>query len=394
MKALATLRAAGDEVLALARAVAGGDAPDADALGESVLLAPLRGAPHDPVHHAEGDPLTHTALVVEALVALPGFRALGPRSRLSLALAALLHDVAKPETAVVDGGRVSHPNHAPRGARRARAALYAAGLEASVREAAASLCARHMQPHHALASRPDDVALLRWAAGASLEVPLELLLQLCEADTLGRRTMTADGPAAPTSAEGALLLREFAREHDLLERPFPFPDASTRLACCRDRARDPRYTVNEPERGPLVTVLSGLPGSGKSTRARELEAAGAARASVEDLMDAGLDRGTAVQRAKETLRQALRDGRDAVWDATMLTRQIRRSVVSLAEDYGARTRILAIEVDAGERRARTLARGGDLPDRALADMLHAWSVPTHDEALLVEGRPARLRPDE
>ena len=60
-----------------------------------------------------------------------------------------------------------------------------------------------------------------------------------------------------------------------------------------------------------MSVLSGLPGSGKSTRARELEASGAVRIGVEELIGTGLDRGTAVQRAKETLREALENGRQS-----------------------------------------------------------------------------------
>ena len=139
-----------------------------------------------------------------------------------------------------------------------------------------------------------------------------------------------------------------------------------------------------------MTVLSGLPASGKSTLARAMEAEGAARISVEDRLDAGEERGRAVQDAKEALRAALREGRDAVWDATMLTRTLRRQVLGLAEKYGARTRILAVELPETERAARNAARDRPVPDDAVAGMLRAWEMPTADEALWVEGRPARL----
>ena len=383
MSALATLRREGEDVLALAGRVARGDVPTADELADAAALAPMRGAPHDPVHHAEGDPLMHTCMVAEALVRLPGYADLAAPRRLVLALAALLHDVAKPETAQVVDARVSHPNHAPRGARRARAALYAAGLDAGLREGVAGLVRRHMQPHHALRSRANDAALLRWMAAASLEVPVGMLLMLAEADARGRRASSAD--------DSASLLTGFAAEHDLLERPWEFADRPARLDCCRDGSRDPRYPSGVPETGPLVTILSGLPGSGKSTLARELESGGTERISVEDLIREGLDRGTAVQRAKERLRQALRDGRDALWDATMLTRAPRRQLVGLAEGYGARTRLLCVELPADERAARDAAREhGGVPDPAVASMLHSWEVPTFDEALIVEGRPERV----
>ena len=379
MSALAALRREGEEVVALAERVSTGEVPSHDELAAAAMLAPMRGAPHDPVHHAEGDPLVHTAMVVGELVRLPEFDALDEPRRLALSLAALLHDSSKPATAQVVDGRVSHPNHAPRGARAARAVLYAAGVEPAVREAAAALCRRHMQPHHALGRGANDTALLRWMAAVSLEVPVRLLLMLAEADARGRVAAKAD--------DSALLLRAFAEEHDLPERPWPFADRTARLECCRDADRDPRFPTGAPEEGPLVTVLSGLPATGKSTLAREAKAE---RISVEDMLDAGEERGRAVQAAKERLRQALREGRDAVWDATMLTRPLRRQVVALAESYRARCRIVNVELPDAERARRNCERARPVPDAVVADMLRAWELPTFDEALIVEGRPDRI----
>ncbi|MEM8662778.1 MAG: hypothetical protein AAGF49_01485, partial [Pseudomonadota bacterium] len=130
---LADHRAAGEELIALCDEICGAGVPPLGALAQARLLAPMKGAAHDPVHHAEGDPLVHTHMVVEALLALEEFGALKAHERQVMVLAALLHDSAKPETAVVVDGRVSHPSHAPRGARKARAALYAAGLDPSLR---------------------------------------------------------------------------------------------------------------------------------------------------------------------------------------------------------------------------------------------------------------------
>src|SRR5690349_4051335 len=72
-------------------------------LARYTWLHDLADTPQDPYYHAEGDVLTHTRLVAEALVALPAWQALTPPARAVLLAAALLHDVAKPICTEVDG---------------------------------------------------------------------------------------------------------------------------------------------------------------------------------------------------------------------------------------------------------------------------------------------------
>ena len=378
MSPLAALRREGEEVVSLARRILDGEDLRASELAGASLLAPMVGAPHDPVHHAEGDPATHTAMVVRGTVDHPAFDGLPGPHRFALVLAALLHDCAKPETTDVVDGRVGHPGHSSRGAKKARSSLYAAGVDPWVREAVATLCRRHMQPHHAL-ERGDDVSLLRWVAAISVEVPFRLLTVLAHADATGR--LPARNPEVPA------LLEAFAEEHGVLDGPWEFADANARRSCFRDEDRDPRWPTGVPEEGPTLTVTSGLPGSGKSTFARAVEADGGVRLSVEDAMDRGVERGTAVQECKERLRVALREGRDVVWDATMVTRPMRGGVLGIGESYGARTRIVSVEVPESERHARNAARREPVPDAAVVGMIRSWDVPTYDEALDVEGRP-------
>src|SRR5919205_148963 len=70
-------------------------------------LHELAGTPQDPRYHAEGDVLTHTRMVAEALVELPAWRELAPVTHAVLFGAALLHDVAKPICTEIDAhGRI------------------------------------------------------------------------------------------------------------------------------------------------------------------------------------------------------------------------------------------------------------------------------------------------
>src|SRR5437868_6057420 len=68
----------------------------------------MRGCLQDPAYHAEGDVLTHTRKVVEALISLPAWQQLSSPARSTVFAAALLHDAAKPAyTQVEADGRVT-----------------------------------------------------------------------------------------------------------------------------------------------------------------------------------------------------------------------------------------------------------------------------------------------
>ena len=79
------------------------------ALGET--LARLSSIPQNPVWHGEGDVLTHTRMVCEALVSDGEWRALPGRERQILFLAALLHDVGKAVCTRFEDGAWSSPHH-------------------------------------------------------------------------------------------------------------------------------------------------------------------------------------------------------------------------------------------------------------------------------------------
>src|SRR3954468_11712259 len=71
-------------------------------------LRTLDGVPQDAVYHAEGDVLTHTRMVAEALVGLAAWRALPDTQRAVLFAAALLHDIGKPScTQIEPDGHIS-----------------------------------------------------------------------------------------------------------------------------------------------------------------------------------------------------------------------------------------------------------------------------------------------
>ncbi len=104
--------------------------------------------PQSPVYHAEGDVWTHTMMVVDALLGMPAYQELVAEQQEIVFLAALLHDIAKSTTTVVDPqtGAISQPGHSKRGAIDARIALWDAGVPFATREAVCRLIALHQVP--------------------------------------------------------------------------------------------------------------------------------------------------------------------------------------------------------------------------------------------------------
>ncbi|MCL2648572.1 MAG: HD domain-containing protein [Phycisphaerales bacterium] len=72
-------------------------------------LSRLEATPQDAEWHAEGNVLVHTKMVCEALAGLEEWRSLDEAAREIVFVAALMHDIGKPDcTKTQDGRIVSH----------------------------------------------------------------------------------------------------------------------------------------------------------------------------------------------------------------------------------------------------------------------------------------------
>lgn len=349
---------------------------DPSTLFEEVeALRALRGAAQDPVFHAEGDVAIHTERVVEALQNLGAFRALSKVERVVVALACLLHDVAKPTTmAELGDGRISHPGHARKGARMARRLLWQAGVDVAVREAVCGLIRLHELPFYLIESEDPE----RRAIRASVLARCDLLSIVARADVLGR-----------ACEEGARLLDNvelFAaqcEELGCLATPFPFPSDHTRFLYLQGKHRSPRVEAWDDTRCEVV-VMSGLPGAGKDTWLQnhdvglEVISLDALRA---ELGVAPSDKqGRVVQEAQERAKELLRQGRGFCWNATNVSRTLRQRVVDLAVRYGARVRIVYVEAPADRLFVQNRGRQDAVPAEVTERLLARWEVPDATEA--------------
>lgn len=136
------------------------------------VLPELAGAGEmlqDPVHHPEGDVLTHILQVVD-------------RAPVAMRLHALLHDIGKPATAEWDAaGYYRFPRHAEVGAELVRSLARRFNFSRELEEELATTTRLHMRP----LQEPTGRAVRRFQAEAGQH--LAKLRLLCEADAGDRR---------------------------------------------------------------------------------------------------------------------------------------------------------------------------------------------------------------
>lgn len=350
-------------------------------------LASLDGCAQDPIHHAEGDALTHTLLVCEALAALPAFRAEEEATRQLLFAAAALHDLGKAERSTRDAeGRVHSAGHAARGAVLARRALIALdpAFPVLAREAVVALVREHPLPA-VLVEKPGPLARRR-AIELSQTLRCDVLALLAEADVRGR--CCDDQRELLDRVE---LFRELCRELGCLDRPRAFPSAAARVAYFRSEnlGRDPALEVGPDESRCEVVLLSGLPGAGKDHHLARAHPA-LPVVSLDRLRTAlGVDprdaQGQIGELAREQAREHLRAARSFAWSATNLTRRLRARLCELFFAYRARVRIVYVEAPLPELLRRNRVRpGGGVPERVIRHLLDELGLPDLREAHAVE----------
>lgn len=325
--------------------------------------------------HSEGDVWTHTKMVCTQLPKLDDWLTLTPHERTVLLFTALFHDSAKPLTSQIDPttGRVTSPKHAIKGEHLARSVLRDLGCDLAIREEIARMVRFHGRPAFLL-ERSDpshEIVSLSWS------VSNKLLYLFALADTRGRNTVEMARPE-----ENLHLWKMLAEEHDCFDQHYPFGNDQARFLFFRQEKPNFHYVPHEDYRC-TVTMMSGLPGSGKDTWLAT-QRADLPVISLDDMRDelgieATENQGKVAQLARERCRELLRSRTSFAFNATSLLRQTRQRWIDLFADYNARIEIVYLEpafsviLDQNKRRKRLV------PENVIVELANKLEPPTWTE---------------
>jgi putative nucleotidyltransferase with HDIG domain len=338
----------------------------------------MADCPQDALHHAEGNVLIHTQMVLDALVSMPAWRALPEWEREVVFTAALLHDVAKPSCTRVEDGRITSRGHSKRGAITARTLLWSLRLPIDAREQVANLIRYHQIPFFLI----DKPGSRRTLFEVSQSARCDLLALVAEADARGR--VCADQQKL---LDNISLFTQYAEEQNCLRQPRQFPNDHSRFLYFRKEGRDPEYTAYDDTVCEVV-LMSGLPGAGKDYWVAE-NLAGWPVISLDELrremrISPTANQGAVVSRAREAARVYLRKKQPFVWNATNISRQMRELSVNLFAAYNARVRIVYVEAPEERLHEQNRERADAVPAEVIRKLTARWEVPDLTEAHSVE----------
>jgi predicted kinase len=345
----------------------------------------LSSTPQDPLWHGEGDVWTHTKMVCEAIVSSNDYRSADVNRKFVLFYSALFHDIAKGTcTQQEPGGAITSKGHCRRGAVDTRILLWRAGVPFEVREDICRIIAVHQTPFWIFKDCKDNPAFM--AHKLSWEVPsIKGLCAVAEADVRGRIC-----PETKDILDDIELFRVLAGEEGCSESPRVFPDPHTRVMYFRSNGSTPAGAKYYKTPGSSVTLLCGLPASGKDTWAR-VHAEGRTILSYDDArrelnLKHGSKAGASVQLVQSRCKELLRRHEPFIWNATHLSTQMRGKALDLLFAYNASVEIVYLEAPEDVIKGRNSKRDTTLKNVDIDKMLCRWEVPLPIEGHGVEYR--------
>lgn len=182
-----------------------------------------------------------------------------------------------------------------------------------------------------------------------------------------------------------------AEEHSCFLQPYAFANDQARFLFYRQAEPNLHYVPHE-EFSCTVTMMSGLPGSGKDTWLSR-QRSDLPMVSLDNLrgeLDVGPtdNQGEVIQLARECCRELLRSKTDFAFNATHLLKQTRQRWIDLFGDYHARVELVYLEPPLPVILDRARRRQRSVPEQVIRELVDKSEPPTWTEChqlLLTDG---------
>jgi predicted kinase len=351
--------------------------PDWDAIEANCSwFRDMKEVPQDKIWHAEGDVQIHTKMVCEALIALPEFQELNEQDKHIMFVGALMHDIEKRSTTAEEfrNGRmcIVAPKHAKFGESTAREILYKEfDCGYYVREVICKIVKWHGKPLHEVEER----LLIE----LSTEVPIKFLAMIAKADILGRICDDAQ-----KNLDSIAFFQMMAEDLGCWDGHRKFETNLARYTYLNGDGHidyvpfdDKKFTVH---------MMSALAGTGKDHYIKNnlshlpVISLDAIREEYHFKPTDKVATGHVVQIAKERAKEYMRERKDFVWNATNITKQMRRQLMDLFESYGGKVKLIYLEVPYIILKSQNGNRDAALPESVIERMIKKWEPPTLKEA--------------
>ena len=319
------------------------------------VVADMRTTEQDKKWHAEGNVAIHTAMVMDELLKNKDFALLSEEDKMLISLAAFFHDLGKPKTTKTEEetGDIISPNHSRISEKDFRLMCMKGELPElnfMQREQVSMLIRYHGFPVHFWKKRDMEREVVKKAE----EVRTDLLYILAIVD--GRGRIVTGGSTIEENEMGIDVFQEECINQDVYGNKREFETDKEKTYFFHTGKK---YTPFEQEAATMY-LICGIAGAGKDTYIQkelpELPVISLdnmrreRKVSHGDKKETGRIRQDATKLAKIYMARK----EDFVWNATNISKDLRKKLLDLAYSYKANVEIIYHNLS---RKPRSLRRG-------------------------------------
>lgn len=332
----------------------------------------MSACPQNPKWHGEGDVWKHTLLCCEALEKLSEYKDLNHIEMNIVEWAMIFHDIGKPETTTIQDGEVITNNHSGKSCHLARQILMQMKTPFHYRERICNLIRWHMFPAR-IVRVPDSVAHVVFT---SCLCENRLLYVIGKADAFGKISENHD---SETAVE---IWKEECCKFGCFLNPYLFHNSLARYEFYQSKKFQPYYIPYTDDMFEVI-ILSGLPGTGKTTYAdkqyHNLPLIELDMTREEFGVKPGEDEPRVIAATKEKCLELLRKKRPFVFGAVNHIKSRRERWTKMAAGYGAEVTIVYLEKPIEVVLKQNKSRERVVPESVIYDMRDCLEVPNWDE---------------